>query len=139
MRTALASLKRSLFGLVGVMALAAVSFSATVPHSLWLMEQDGYCWAGNPCVKPALHNAVIDGHARRSQAAKGLRRTASKPMKTKNSMDRKTAPATLALTGCKDNAPADGTSVIAEGKSTSRKTYSTQEKSLCNPESPRSR
>jgi hypothetical protein len=61
--------------------------------------------------------------------------------KTTKSMDRRTAQATLALTGCKDHAPAGGAPAVAVGKSTSRKTYtnSTQEKSLCNPESLRSR
>jgi hypothetical protein len=141
MRAAFLILKRSLFGLVGVMALAAVSFSATVPRLLWLMEQEGACPASECSIKTAPRNSIVGVHTPRSQAARGLRPMPSKPVKTKNSIDRPPPQATLALTRCKDHAPTDGAPAVAGGKSTSRKPYtnSIQEKSLCNPESLRSR
>jgi hypothetical protein len=141
MKTVLLILKRSLFVPFGLMALAAVSFSSTLPRFLWLSEQDGDGLAARPAVKPTLQNSVGEARTSGSRAAEKSKSDSSATKTTKKTMDRKTAQATLALTGCKDHAPNDGAPDVAARKTTSRKTYtnSTQEKRLCNPESPRSR
>ena len=140
MKTALVIVKRGLFNLLVVIALAAASFCATVPRYLWLAEQNGPGPVANPTVKPVRQNSVVGAHALRSRAT-GKLKSDSPSQKAATGTNRKPAQATLAQTGCKDHALVDGAPSVAGGKNTSRKTYtnSTQEKSLCNPESPRSR
>lgn len=142
-RPALVIAKRGLMDLLGVMVLAAVSFSSTLPRSLWPAEQNGDDVAVNHAVKPASRGSSVAAHAERSRKAEKSKPDSS-AAKTAKRIDQKTAQAALVPAGCKDQAPAHATPV-AGGKSTSRKTHtnsttsSTQEKSLCNPESPRSR
>ncbi len=140
MRTAHVIRKRSLFGLFGILLLAAASFSATVPRFLWMAEENRDGLVARPAVKLVSRNSVVAAHALRSRTARKSMADSS-ATKTAGRIDKKTPQAALAQTGCKDHALVDGAPSVAGGKNTSRKTYtnSTQEKSLCNPESLRSR
>lgn len=132
-------MKRALLGLVGVMVLAAVGFTSTVPSFLRSadVQEDGI--DAKPTVKPASRSSAVATHTSRSQAT-GKLKPDSSAAKTAKKTDRKTAQAALALTGCKDNAPANGTpAVLGEKNISGKKSNNSKEKSLCNPESPRSR
>lgn len=114
MKMARATLKRDLPVLFGLIAFAAAGFSSTVPHSLWLMAQDGDRPIGKSSVNSGPPNSVADVHAPSSQAPKGLKPRQSKQLKTaeSNSANQKPSQAKLALTGCKDHTPADGAAAI---------------------------
>lgn len=127
-------MKRALLGLVGVLALAAVSSSSTVPGFLRLATQED-----ESAVKPASRSSAVAAHATRSQSTVKLR-PASSAAKTAKTMDRKPAQAALAQTGCKDHSPANGAPAVPGEENTSgKKRDHSKEKNLCNSESPRSR
>lgn len=86
MRTVHLIVKRTLFGLVGIMVVAAICFSSTMPSSLRLVEEmDG---TRVFVAKPVSAHSVATTHVRRTQAAKGLQPKSS-GAKTIESKDRK--------------------------------------------------
>jgi hypothetical protein len=136
-RTVHLMVKRTLFGVIGITAVAATCFASTMPSSLRLVEQQDGTRVLVP--KPVSARPVAATHARRTPAAKGLQ-PKSPDTKIVESKDRKAAQTAHALAGCKAFTPADEAPAVP-GKSTARKSYnnSNEEKSLCNPGSPRSR
>lgn len=141
MMTALVVFKKALLGLAGMMAFSAVGVSATVPHFLRSDAAQANPKDARLTVTTVSRSSVIAAPAARSHVAEKAKSDSPAHKTTKGKMDQRVAQANLAQTGCKDHAPGSGAPAVAGGKSSSRKTYtnSTQEKSLCNPESPRSR
>ena len=131
-------LRRCLFSLGGIMALAAVSVSGTAPIFVRLAAQRDKTMEAKPVVNDAQTSPVVAAHTLRSRSAAKLK-PASSGSKTTKGMDRKATQATVALTGRKDHCPVDGvTAVPGTNNSSGRNSNNSKEESLCNPEIPRS-
>jgi len=126
--------KRSLFGLFGMMVFAALGFSWTIPSSSQLIEQeDGTVRAR--AATPVPRKPVAAAHGSRFRSAGRLKPDLLVPRtgKTAKSLDRKRAQTALDPTGCRDYAPAGAAPADLGKRSTARKTYdNSKEKSLCN-------
>lgn len=143
MRSARFTVKRCLYGLFGIMVLAGVCSSSTLPRLPRLVEQEDGT-VRSLAAEPVSRNSVATAHVPRTKAARlqtagALKPKTSDPKATKT-MDRKAAQTTSALTGCKEFTPANGAPAVVGKKNSAGKIYSnSQEKNLCNSENPRSR
>ena len=139
MKAPLLLLKKCLFSMGGMMALAAVSVSGTVPTFVRMAAQRDSALEAKPVANDAQTSPVVAAHGARSRST-AISKPVSPGSKTKKGVDRKSMQATVALTGCKDQGLADGVTA-AHGKNNGsvRNSNNSKEKSLCSPESPRSR
>jgi hypothetical protein len=119
------TVKRGLFGLMGMMVLAVVCFSSTIPASVWLAAQeDG--GAAKPAVRFVSRSPIVSAHAPRNRPASAA---------SKDARNRRAPQTTQAMTGCKEYASSDGEPAVPGKKRTSQKTQdNSKEKSPCNTE-----
>ena len=139
MRTVSVIAKRSLVGF-GMVIFTILCVASTMPSFRpRITEEQENGMPAHASVKPASRNSVSAAHGPQHRAA-GRLKSASSAAGTTKSVDRKTAQTTSALRGCKDFTPTNGAPAVRGKKNTAGKTYSnSQEKNLCNAQSPRSR
>lgn len=134
MKTLCLAVKRSLFGLFGMVVVATLGFSSSIPRLPRLVEQEDGTIRMRAAT-PVSRSSVAAAHGSRFRSAGRLKSDSFVPKtgKTAESMNRKTARTDLDSTGCKDPAPAGGAPADLGGRNTAQKTHdSSKKRSSCN-------
>ena len=132
MKTLCLAMKRSLFGLFGMLVVVTLGFSSSIPRLPRLVEQEDGTMRTRAAT-PVSRNSAAVAHGSRFRSAAGLKSDSLLPKTGKTAKrDRKTPQTALDSTECKDYAPAGGAPADLGIKGSERKTYdNSKEKRLC--------